>query len=421
MIVDHRDYRNNTKTKMDWVLLLIGLSCGGVIFHTYIGYPLLIYWLFRSCGLPVKKQDLQERCSIVIAAYNEANTLPAKLQLLLASDNEPLIAQILIGSDGSTDGTEAAVEAVGDSRIRVIRFNKRRGKPALLNELIPACGSGIVVLTDARQEIADGAIAGLLRNFADPAVGVVSGELIFRTGTGPSATAVGMDTYWRYEKWIRRAEGQFRSVPGATGALYAIRCDEFRPIPPEMLLDDVAIPMQIICRGWRCVFEPEAVVYDVPSVAGRAEDARKRRTIAGNIQLALRMPELLLPTHNPIWFEFMSHKMIRLLSPLCLLVLLLTTALGTGLGFLTDDRAEAWQWVFRSLFIAQAAFYLLAGFGSTRWGRGTRLAVVAAMFIRLNWVTCLAWLDAWAGRFRVDWQRSSALDTSGNETSSANS
>lgn len=399
---------------MNWMLLLLGLGSGVVLFHTYVGYPVLIQWLASCFNHPVHKQDSQRRCSIVIAAYNEATTLPAKLRALLASDNEPLITQIFVGSDGSTDGTEAAVEAVGDPRIRVIRFNKRRGKPAILNELIPACGNGIVVLTDARQEIADGAIAALLRNFADPAVGVVSGELIFRTGTGPSATAVGMDTYWRYEKRIRRAEGKFRSVPGATGALYAIRCDEFRPIPPEILLDDVAIPMQIICRGWRCVFEPEAVVYDVPSVAGRAEDARKRRTIAGNIQLALRMPELLIPTHNPIWFEFMSHKMIRLLSPYCLLILMLATVAGTILGLQSPDMANVWQWIFVVLLLGQVALYGLAGWGLTRWGRGMRVAVAAAMFTRLNWVTCLAWSDAWARRLRVDWERSSTLDTAGN-------
>lgn len=390
---------------MQWLILV----CFGIalvlLFHTYVGYPLIIHLLARWFGNPVRKQDPVQKCSIVIAAYNEADTLPLKLRALLDSDNANWIDQILIGSDGSEDGTESAVEAIGDARVRVIRFPKRKGKPAVLNDLIPRCGNGVVVLTDARQEIAPGAIAALLRNFADPQVGVVSGELIFRTDRSENATVIGMDTYWRYEKWIRRAEGRFRSVPGATGALYAIRCEEFRPIPEEMLLDDVAIPMQIIARGWRCVFEPEAVVYDEPSQLGRAEDVRKRRTIAGNVQLAMRMPEFLWPTCNPIWFEFISHKMLRLLSPYLLILLLISS--GAGLAWF--GTKPIWLCLFGIATTAQFLFYLLAILGRGRFGAKWRLATAAGMFVRLNGVTCLAWLDACRRRFRVDWQRSTHL------------
>ena len=105
----------------------------------------------------------------------------------------------------------------------------------------------------------------MLANFADPAVGVVSGELVFRADSEGSTAAQGIGAYWRYEKSIRKAEARFRSIPGATGALYAIRKELFQPIPESTLLDDVVIPMQAVAEGCRCVFEQRAVAWDTPS------------------------------------------------------------------------------------------------------------------------------------------------------------
>ncbi len=390
-----------------------------LLFYLYAGYPLFLWMLARWFGRPVRKGTTGQKCSVVISAYNEARTLPGKLRTLLSGRNGDCVEEVLIGSDGSDDGTEQAVERVGDDRIRVVRFDRRRGKPSVLNDLVPQCRADVVVLTDARQELSDRALVSLLANFSDEQVGVVSGELIFRRSDNGSSTAEGMDAYWRYEKFIRRAEGRFRSVPGATGALYAIRRDLFTPMHPEILLDDVAVPMQAILKGHRCVFEEAAIVYDVPSQTGKAEGIRKRRTIAGNIQLAACYPAFLNPWRNPIWFEFVSHKMLRLVSPFLLMVLLAANGGIVGRQYsvssvqcsvfhspslLLNTEHCLLNTAYWISLVAQALFYLLAAIG-LRPGLRSILTAVPAMFLRLNIITMLAWADALLRRYRVDWRR----------------
>jgi poly-beta-1,6-N-acetyl-D-glucosamine synthase len=376
------------------------------ILYTYLGYPWLIRRLARRSSSSVSAAEsageggaAPTRCCVVIAAHDEADTLPAKLRQWLQGENGACIEAIWVGSDGSDDGTEEAVAAIGDARIQVRRFATRRGKPSVLNDLVAACQSEVVVFTDARQEIGEAALPRLLAHFADPRMGVVSGELVFRDPATGSATATGMGTYWRYEKSIRRAEAQYRSVPGATGALYALRRSLYRPIPADTLLDDVVIPMQAVEQGYRCIFDSEAVVFDQPSTSGRAEQIRKRRTIAGNIQLLRLFPRWLHPARNPIWFEFVSHKMLRLFSPLFLVLLALTNAL-----LLAGAAGLIWGWLGLTL-AGQAVFYALAAVGFSGAAQSAWFAA-PALFVRLNTTTLQAWWDAWRGRYRVAWDRS---------------
>ena len=421
------------------IQLIFWVSLFG-LFYTYIGYPGLIHVLSRFFPRPARTGPVKERCAVVISAYNEADTLPAKLRALLSGPNADWIDEIWVGSDGSDDGTETALEALDDPRIHVVRFERRRGKPAVLNDLVPRCHSPYIVFTDARQELEPRALEHLLANFADERVGVVSGELVFRRSDNGSSTASGMDTYWRYEKFIRRAEGRVRSVPGATGALYAIRRELFSSIRSDILLDDVAIPLLIVLQGRRCVFEEAAIVYDVPSESGKAEEIRKRRTIAGNLQLASHYPALLIPWRNPIWFEFMSHKMVRLLSPFLLMALLASNvwlvfageysvfSIQCSVEIETRDTRHATphapetrdtrhptpsslntehcilNTVYRAALAVQLLFHLLAVIGLCQ-GRHSILTAAPAMFLRLNWTTLLAWSDALRKRYRVDWQR----------------
>lgn len=366
------------------------------IFYTHLGYPLLIYLMSQLRPTPVQQASTAPaRCAIVIAAYNEAKSLPAKLQSTLQGTNGEAVAEVWIGSDGSTDDTVSVVKALNDPRIQVIDFPERRGKPSVVNDLLRLCASDHVIFTDARQKLAEGAIPALLANFSDPTVGVVSGELIFRRENEESSVAEGMDFYWRYEKFIRRAESRFRSVPGATGALYAMRRDLFSPIPKDILLDDVAIPMQAVLQGFRCLLEDKAVVYDVPSRSAREESVRKRRTIAGNAQLLHHYPEFALPWRNPIWFEFMSHKLVRLLSPFLLALTLLTSLVLMSLHNL----------FFFAMVLAQLAFYVIAVLGLRDEATRSLWFRAPAMFVRLNLSTLEAWGDILSGRYAVNWTR----------------
>jgi cellulose synthase/poly-beta-1,6-N-acetylglucosamine synthase-like glycosyltransferase len=346
---------------------------------------------------------------VVVVAHNEATVLPRKIKSILHSDCAWRIREVLIASDGSTDATKTVVESCGDPRVRLLAFSERRGKPSVLNDAIPACMSDIVILTDARQELHPGALSELAANFADETVGAVSGELVFRPSGNNTTAAQGLGIYWAYEKFIRKHEGRFRSVPGATGALYAIRKRLFRPIDAQTLLDDVVIPMQAVVQGYRCLFEPAAIVYDTPSRTPEKEFLRKRRTIAGAAQLLVLHPSWVLPWCNPIWLEYISHKLSRLLSPLLLLAIAIT---NVTLAFHTNTTLAS-PHVYPIILAVHCCFYLCALTGWVFQQAGTRSTFFAApwMFLTLNLTTLVALSDAVRGHFRVTWKLSNETPT----------
>ncbi len=376
--------------------LIFWLSAFG-LFYIYLGYPLLIWLLARVRPRPVKKGECSDAVSVVISAYNEEAVIARKLQNLLSLQDSARIRQILVGSDGSSDRTAAMARSVPDPRVRVFEFAERRGKASVLNDLIPQCSSAIVVLTDARQEIHPDALGALLANFADASVGVVSGELVFLREQGASVTEEGLGAYWSYEKFIRKSESCFASVPGATGALYAIRKELFRPIPPATVLDDVAIPMQAVVRGARCVFEGAALVFDRASRTPDQEAIRKRRTLAGNVQLLGLYPGWLLPWRNPVWLQFVSHKVARLLSPLFLITLFVL-----NLGLLGVDSPG-----YIVFLVLQCAFHLMAAAGwmMSRLGLSCSVAGLPFMFMALNLATLAGLADALMRKHKPAWDR----------------
>ncbi|RMG41782.1 MAG: glycosyltransferase family 2 protein [Planctomycetota bacterium] len=370
--------------------------CGGLL-YIYVGYPLLVWLMarFRPRRAHTGEEVHASPVSVVIAAHNEEQRIAEKLRNLLASRDVELV-DVWVGSDGSTDGTVAAARSVDDPRVCVVEFRERRGKASVLNDLVPRCAGDIVVFVDVRQELERDAIARLVAALSDPTVGVASGELRFRPAeTERTVAARGVGAYWSYERWIRRNESGFRGVPGATGALYAMRKSLFRPIPPQTILDDVVIPMQAVEQGYRCVFVPDAIAWDTPSTDCRAEAIRKRRTIAGAAQLVWLRPRWLLPWKNPLWWEFVSHKLARLASPVLLIAALCTSA------------ALAAVPLYRLLLVLQGVFYASAavGWGLQRAGRSSRCCAVQLMFVTLNAVTLAALWDALRGHCTVRWRR----------------
>ena len=399
------------------MVTIIFLVCFGVLTYIYIGYPVLIWLLATFCSRTIHKGSVspQRQCSVVIAAYHEGPVLLSKVESILNSSGLSSVREIVIGFDGPQDENDVSpekIEAISRFRstqlmregspcqvpeVRVFVFPERRGKAQVLNDLVPLTRGEILIMMDARQMIHAAAIGELLANFADEIVGVVSGELVFRNLNEESDVGVvqeGVGFYWRYEKFIRRCEGRYRSVPGATGALYGIRRRLFQPIPGGTLLDDVAIPMQAVMQGCRCIFEPAAEVFDVPSLTSGQESLRKRRTIAGVVQLMRLYPRWLLPWRNPIWFEFVSHKVLRLVSPILLVGLFLSNL------WLLDHL------VFELFFVFQSLFYLaaLAGLVAQKKGWSAQCLGVPLMFVALNLTTALAIFDAARNRFNASWK-----------------
>jgi biofilm PGA synthesis N-glycosyltransferase PgaC len=377
---------------VDWVFLVACLS----IVYIYAGYPVLLGLLAARAPRPVRKEPNHLTCSVLMVSYNEGERLAAKIDNLRTLDGQERIREVLIGLDGATEPPDCArVAAQGDPRIRFIPFPERGGKPAALSHLIAMAKQEILIMVDVRQRMAADAIEVLSAYFSDPAVQVVSGELVFERDTSDSAAAGGIDAYWRLEKWLRRRESITGSVPGATGALYAIRRSRAHPIPPDTALDDVLIPMLAIRDGGRCLFAPEARIYDRPSQDAATEAIRKRRTLAGVVQLLLRHPAWVLPGGHPLWWRFASHKIARLFSP-GLLVLVLAICV----------HRRSYD-VYAVLLIIQTMFYSLGIMGRLGGTTTRKLRIFGwpSVFLMLQQSLTLAWIDGLRGGNLAIWRR----------------
>src|SRR6267143_1508543 len=242
-----------------------------LIGYGHVGYPVLMraWAVLRPRRAHAGRHD--PAVSVLVVVHNEAARIEARIVNLLALDYPKDRLEIVVGSDGSTDDTAARAWTFERAGVRVFAFHRRRGKTAVLNDLVPRCRGEIVVLADARQRFEAGALRALVRRFADRRVGAASGELILTGDPVTTPVGKGVGLYWRFEKAIRLCESRVDSTVGATGAIYAIRRDLFDPIPEDTILDDVVIPIRIVRLGYRVVFEPAARAYDRPARAGREE------------------------------------------------------------------------------------------------------------------------------------------------------
>jgi cellulose synthase/poly-beta-1,6-N-acetylglucosamine synthase-like glycosyltransferase len=322
------------------VFLLSALGIPYVIF----GYPLLLARLARRARTNrIKKEFHGKTVSILLPVHNGEPWLQAKLESILALDYPSHLVEILVLSDGSTDGTEAIARSfTSRARIEVVPLS-RGGKAQCLNAGMSRANGEVLFFTDVRQLLDPSCLRNLVSCFADPSVGVVSGELIIHKGSSLEEVNVGL--YWLYEKWIRKNLSAIDSVPGATGAVYAMRRELARPMPVNTLLDDVYLPMAAFFEGYRVILDDSALAYDSPTSL-TSEFRRKVRTLAGVYQIMRAYPALLGP-RNRMWIHFMSHKLARLLLPFAFLSLLVSSF-----------------WLpspFRPLALgAQAVFYALA-------------------------------------------------------------
>jgi cellulose synthase/poly-beta-1,6-N-acetylglucosamine synthase-like glycosyltransferase len=333
--------------------------------------------------------------TVVIAAWNEEARIQARILNVLDQDYPHSNLDVLVVSDGSTDGTASAVRSMGSDRVTVLSLDERKGKAVAINHGVAAARGEIIVFADARQRFSSTTVRELVGNFADPSVGAVTGELILEDIGQHAGRSHAAGMYWKIEKWIRRNEGAIDSVAGVTGAVYAIRRCLYPILPPNTVLDDLLVPMRIAMNGYRVVFEPGALAFD--SVAGdyRVEFARKVRTLAGNYQAMSLCPGLLLPWKNRLFFQFWSHKVTRLMAPFCL-VLLFVANLLVSHGWL------------EMLLMLQLVSYAVAGAG---WG--FRLFGVRESWTSPAFTFCLFNYAALVGAFKffssrpIVWSRTS--------------
>lgn len=340
--------------------VILFVVSGAFLLYVLLGYPAALAVWARLFPRPIRKEFVASPISVIVPVRNGARWIDAKIRSLLDSDYPAGLLKILVVSDGSNDGTDELVAACDDSRVTLLSL-PAAGKSTAINLGLERVSSEIVVLTDVRQPFDRDTLRRLVACFAEPSVGVVTGELVIRDGNTRAEFNTGL--YWKYEKWIRRNLNRVDAMLGATGSICAVRRKAVGPIPADVLLDDVYIPFFAVSRGFRVYFEDHAKAYDLPTSL-HSEFRRKVRTQAGVYQIIRYFPWLLWPG-NRRFVHFFSHKFGRLLLPFALILLF-----ASSFGLPGPWRIAA--------LAAQGAFYLAALLDPVI-GEGTPLKRVTAV------------------------------------------
>lgn len=322
----------------------------GALAWTHAGYPLTAAALARLRPRPVRRADETPAVTIVVAAHDEEGVIARRLENLLALDYPPKRVEVVVASDGSTDGTDSAVEAVArqDARVRLLA-RPREGKVAAQDAAVAGTEREIVAFSDANTLWEPDALRTLVRSFADPDVAYVCGRLRLADFGGTSREGV----YWRYEMWLRENESRLAGITGGNGAIYAVRRSDYVDGDPRFG-HDLGFPYAMVQRGRRAVYDPEAVAVEKTPPESEDEYGRKERMLA-QCWLHLLSGRMLRPAEPLYVFQLVSHRVLRYSSGLLHLALLGSSA-----------RLAREGGVYRLALAGQLAFLGLAGAGKLR-------------------------------------------------------
>lgn len=319
------------------IAALILVIAATISLYLLVGYPLVLAGWRRFGPLVRKDREFHTTVSVLLAVYNGQEFIRKKLDNLLSLDYPHESVDILVVSDGSTDATDSIVSSYGDRGVRLIRV-PHGGKAAALNAAMGHATGEILFFVDVRQVIESQALRHLVANFADPTVGVATGELRY-VHSNSVGEAADIDAYWKYEIWARQRHSRIHSIFGATGCIYAVRRSLAKPIPVDTLIDDAIISLNAFLQGYRAVIDTEALAFDYGVVKG-GEFRRKLRTLAGAWQMWVRMPKL-FTSANRMRLHFLSYKFGRLVLPwmillgLIAIILLPASPVRSSLGVIT--------------------------------------------------------------------------------------
>ncbi|HEX7770697.1 MAG TPA: glycosyltransferase family 2 protein, partial [Dokdonella sp.] len=360
----------------------------------FVGYPLTSMLLAAARRSPASSPAAgAERVALVIAAFNEERVIAAKIENALSLDYEPEKFQVVVVADGSSDRTAEIARGFNDPRVICLHEPERRGKSHALNRAVAASDADVLVLSDANNFYSKDAIRPLVARLREPGVGGATGAKKIYASRDRAASG-GDGLYWRYESKIKLAESRLGGTVTADGEIFALRREDYRPIPPSVINDDMYLTFRLVEAGKRVVYEPAAVAVEEASMTIREDFNTKVRMIAGGMQ-SIRSEWRTIFCSGWFSLKFASHKLLRWLMPLVLATLLVSSGLLAA------------QPVYRALFAAQVVFYLLAALGWMLNARNARpaFAYVPFYFVAMNFAAAGGLWRYLRGRHSVLWSK----------------
>ena len=367
-----------------------------LVAYAYLAYPVLLLVL-SSLVRQSRKRDEGSLpfVTMLVAAYNEEKVIADKVRNFQELDYPNELIELVVGTDGCTDRTNELLKTVEDERVRYIPFPVRRGKASVLNDLVKEARGEILVFSDANTMYARDAVRRLVSHFVDPRVGGVCGRLEL---VAPSSErgSWGEAAYWSFENFLKKLEGQIKTVVGANGAIYALRRDLYSPLPTDkVIMDDFLIPLRAVLKGYDVLYDQDARAQETVAPDVRGEFWRKVRIGAANFNALKEIAPLLNPRRGFVAFALWSHKIVRWLIPFALVLALVSNAFLLG------------ESLYRATFAAQLVFYGLAAAGlvADRRGRVPKILLFPLTFVSANLGLLLGFFRFVTGTQKPAWAR----------------
>lgn len=380
--------------KLIFILSLI------LVFYTYLGYPLLLYFYYLL--FPGRKKgynpDYFPTVSFLIPCFNEEDFVLQKIENIAALEYPAEKIEFIFITDGSTDDTYSIVQQNFNSttyKMILEHRDERKGKQHAIDRIIPELKSEIIIFNDCNTIVNEDAIKLMTRHFQLSNVGVVTGEKKVISNDKDEAVNSGEGMYWRYESFLKRMEGHFHTTIGSPGELFAIRKKLYESVPKDIAIEDFYLSMKIVLKSYRNIYEPGAIAREYGSASLGDEMKRKRRIASGAFTSMFRFPEIWKPRHWKTAFLYLSHRVFRwTLAPLGLLVMLLSNL------FITEG-------VFFWLLLGQVLFYITALIGYLFHKRKIKFKIffIPMYFLFMNYSLLLGFIDFCSNRKQVVWEK----------------
>lgn len=368
-----------------------------LVLYTYFGYFIAVIILGKILRKRVLKTDIEPHVTMLIAAYNEERGIAQKIEDTLKLDYPKDKFRIMVVSDGSTDRTDDIVKSYADQGVELFRVEGRVGKTEARNVAMAAIKGEVIIFSDATTAYKEDSIRKLVRNFADPKVGMVTGHLIYRDSAN-TQMGTGQKLYWKYESMIKKAQTSMGTLTGSVGCLTAFRKELYHPLP-DNIIEDFTGPLMLVMKGFRVVYEEEAMCFEDTTKKANNEWNMRVRVIRGGMSGMLYARKILNPFAYPVpFFQLLSHKILRWMIPVFIISIFVFNSYAV--------YAEPENLFPQVLMVLQLGFYMTALFAYALEKKGihSRLAAIPLYFLILNAASLVALVKTLTTNLESTWE-----------------